>query len=73
MGTLLYFVSRGGQLFATEPPGIPAVPTRLVPTENPVIEGGSSRVLVVVLCALPIARLLAEKALRSLQIGEIPV
>jgi hypothetical protein len=34
MGTLLYFVSRGSQLFATEPPEIPGVPTRLVPTEN---------------------------------------
>jgi D-alanyl-D-alanine carboxypeptidase len=35
MGELLYFVSRNGQLFATDPPGVPAVPIRLVPTENP--------------------------------------
>jgi CubicO group peptidase (beta-lactamase class C family) len=35
MGALLYFVSRGGRLFASNPPGMPTVLTRLVPTEDP--------------------------------------
>jgi D-alanyl-D-alanine carboxypeptidase len=37
MGALLYFVSRGGQLFATNPPGMPAEKTQLVPTEDPYV------------------------------------
>ncbi len=35
MGAVLYFISRGGQLLATNAPGTPAVPARLVPTEDP--------------------------------------